>query len=574
MMKKLTFLLVMSGIILSACNGGSGTPTSSTAQSVETSGVAAKSLLTAGKNNTTPAKNNIVNNSGWSLFGNPAGTNIPNSQQAFTIANDGSKYFAIAKADSNGVAVMKYTGTAWVYLPDASTKQINGKTVRETQDISITSGSDGSIYLAYVAYVKNPDYNKKKVFNKTVSFSQLDDSHGWTVPFRFEEVGTYVMKKFVNGQWQTLSTEGLPPYADSNMPSGMLRITSAADNSLYFSISLSDERYGVMVEGTPAVPTTTNVLKFNGGKWESVGGDQLPTTVFDADKNIVQFDNRGTPYLLHSYSGDRSGVELLKFDGQRWVTLSNTKIIAGYTADFKIDNNNNIYFAYAVPGVKITDPQMLVVKKFDGTKWVDLAAPKVGVRASVSIDVDSIGNLYLIFGNHSQNGLPYVLKYDGQSWGYVGGQVAQYTANSPILKVDPITSQIYTLTEIVSADNFSLGAEAHVLSNNAMVEPASGSSSSGSSSSGSSSSGSSSSGSSSSGSSSSGSSSSGSSSSGASKYNSNGNANYIAGSKVVGSDGKTYECKPYPYSGWCNGAATYYAPGSGMAWQDAWTLAK
>jgi hypothetical protein len=33
-----------------------------------------------------------------------------------------------------------------------------------------------------------------------------------------------------------------------------------------------------------------------------------------------------------------------------------------------------------------------------------------------------------------------------------------------------------------------------------------------------------------------------------------------------------YECKPYPYSGWCNGASWAYAPGTGAYWTDAWTL--
>lgn len=31
-----------------------------------------------------------------------------------------------------------------------------------------------------------------------------------------------------------------------------------------------------------------------------------------------------------------------------------------------------------------------------------------------------------------------------------------------------------------------------------------------------------------------------------------------------------YECKPHPFSGWCGLEA--YAPGSGWAWTDAWTL--
>ncbi|GAA4274812.1 cellulase family glycosylhydrolase [Aquimarina gracilis] len=46
---------------------------------------------------------------------------------------------------------------------------------------------------------------------------------------------------------------------------------------------------------------------------------------------------------------------------------------------------------------------------------------------------------------------------------------------------------------------------------------------------------------------------------------------YVAGS-VVQNNGNKYECKPYPFSGWCNGAAWAYAPGEGAYWQDAWTL--
>ncbi len=47
------------------------------------------------------------------------------------------------------------------------------------------------------------------------------------------------------------------------------------------------------------------------------------------------------------------------------------------------------------------------------------------------------------------------------------------------------------------------------------------------------------------------------------------NAGYAAGSKVK-HGGKRYECKEFPYSGWCNGAAWAYAPGTGAYWADAW----
>ncbi|UHM92805.1 hypothetical protein J9880_04635 [Rahnella victoriana] len=45
---------------------------------------------------------------------------------------------------------------------------------------------------------------------------------------------------------------------------------------------------------------------------------------------------------------------------------------------------------------------------------------------------------------------------------------------------------------------------------------------------------------------------------------------YVAGTKVLGSDGSIYQCKPFPYSGWCGQASWAYAPATGTNWQDAW----
>ncbi|MGL5947502.1 MAG: immunoglobulin-like domain-containing protein [Aeromonas sp.] len=44
---------------------------------------------------------------------------------------------------------------------------------------------------------------------------------------------------------------------------------------------------------------------------------------------------------------------------------------------------------------------------------------------------------------------------------------------------------------------------------------------------------------------------------------------YDAGDRVSNA-GANYECKPWPYSGWCGGSASHYAPGAGSAWSDAW----
>lgn len=47
-----------------------------------------------------------------------------------------------------------------------------------------------------------------------------------------------------------------------------------------------------------------------------------------------------------------------------------------------------------------------------------------------------------------------------------------------------------------------------------------------------------------------------------------GRGSYINGDLVTGYDGGIYRCD---VAGWCNGDATYYSPGTGLAWQQAWT---
>jgi chitin-binding protein len=55
-------------------------------------------------------------------------------------------------------------------------------------------------------------------------------------------------------------------------------------------------------------------------------------------------------------------------------------------------------------------------------------------------------------------------------------------------------------------------------------------------------------------------------------------SSYTAGTVVLQpKDGKTYQCKPFPYSGYCvqyKKAANQYEPGVGSHWQQAWELKK
>ncbi|MDR6352495.1 N-acetylglucosamine-binding protein GbpA [Pantoea sp. SORGH_AS_0659] len=52
-----------------------------------------------------------------------------------------------------------------------------------------------------------------------------------------------------------------------------------------------------------------------------------------------------------------------------------------------------------------------------------------------------------------------------------------------------------------------------------------------------------------------------------------GRGSYTAGMLVINpDDNAVYECKPWPATGWCNSTSEqYYKPGTGLAWQDAWS---
>jgi len=44
---------------------------------------------------------------------------------------------------------------------------------------------------------------------------------------------------------------------------------------------------------------------------------------------------------------------------------------------------------------------------------------------------------------------------------------------------------------------------------------------------------------------------------------------YKAGD-IVSNVGALYECKEFPYSGWCGASPYHYEPGVGAVWADAW----
>ncbi|MDW3203206.1 N-acetylglucosamine-binding protein GbpA, partial [Vibrio sp. 1865] len=50
-------------------------------------------------------------------------------------------------------------------------------------------------------------------------------------------------------------------------------------------------------------------------------------------------------------------------------------------------------------------------------------------------------------------------------------------------------------------------------------------------------------------------------------------SSYTACTKVLASDGTIYQCKPFPFSGYCvqwSESATQFEPATGSHWEMAW----
>lgn len=178
------------------------------------------------------------------------------------------------------------------------------------------------------------------------------------------------------------------------------------------------------------------VMKFNGSKWEFVGGKEI----YSGNSSTVSlaFDKNNVPYAAFSSAGSNSyDMFVLKYNGSTWDNInvdSLAKKISGYPS-IVFDKNNDLILSYIY--VESEDKmgneeniQNSVVKLSSG-KWEevgDINSIQKGLFClSLALDYDNNPYIGCISMQEDDAGNRTFYKFNGTKWGLVT------TINSPTL---------------------------------------------------------------------------------------------------------------------------------------------
>ncbi|WP_158557073.1 FG-GAP-like repeat-containing protein [Mucilaginibacter conchicola] len=121
--------------------------------------------------------------------------------------------------------------------------------------------------------------------------------------------------------------------------------------------------------------------------WKALGKDEVNTPGLELSTyNSISVSPDGVPYIAF-YEGTKDSITVKKFDGTKWVQVGRT-LVAGYYPKITFDNNGIPYLTHMLPGPSG------VVRKLIGDNWVRMGN-ETGVYPALAFAPDN--TLYLKF---------------------------------------------------------------------------------------------------------------------------------------------------------------------------------
>ncbi len=171
------------------------------------------------------------------------------------------------------------------------------------------------------------------------------------------------VQKFNGTTWETVGEDNIIESDQFLVTCPYIKID--ADDNIFISYHFND------YNNTGQYYTI--VRKFNETNWEKIG--EFTSLVSEwSHRSALELDNNGNPHVLY-YAGNNlelGATTIQKYNGTAWEVISETTLTANswvYHPGMAIDNDNNIYVAYANHA---DETKRLRIDKFNGTTWENI----------------------------------------------------------------------------------------------------------------------------------------------------------------------------------------------------------
>lgn len=165
--------------------------------------------------------------------------------------------------------------------------------------------------------------------------------------------GKVIVKQKIGSLWQILGTQGFSVGAAT-----YCNIVVNTNNEIY--VGYSDA----------GVSNKLIVKKYNGSSWEIVG--QPSVSASGAENIEMEIGSNGEIFVAYKDLANSNRITVKKYSNGTWQTIG-TEGFSDYpinSVSLALNNQNNPYLAYLED--TNTTGNNPVIKKFDGTSWVDL----------------------------------------------------------------------------------------------------------------------------------------------------------------------------------------------------------
>lgn len=221
-----------------------------------------------------------------------------------------------------------------------------------------------------------------------------------------------------------------------------------AENGIFSSIAFhpgTNEPYVVYADENE--PGKATVKKYDGASWSVVGEPGF--TAGAAYGTVISFNPRtNEPYVFYGDGSDHYKGTVKKYDGSSWVNVGSPFFSAGSIAsELKSSKvafhpaTNESYVAYSDGG----SDYKAVVKKFDGSSWVNVGPAQISSAAAYPVCLvfnPDTSEPYIAFSDSAGHNLS-VKKFNGTSWENVGSGFGENTPILFSLALHPETNEPY-----------------------------------------------------------------------------------------------------------------------------------